>query len=154
MYRKCQNRLTYNARTVEVQVLNLELKSLVYGEHNAKNRHVVIGILPPICRNYKSGNGCIHGHRCLYRHADGEEKPSKRSKKEGTQGAVAILKENKVQGCVSHNSDPKKSIYSTECWRIEIERFVGTHLKILRKHLVPNSKSGKKRAIWRSYPKM
>ena len=48
---------------------------------------------PPLCRSYKSGNGCTHGHRCQNRHADGEEKPSKRSKKEGTQGAVAILKE-------------------------------------------------------------
>ena len=37
-----------------------------------------------------------------------EEKPSKRSKSESTQGAVAILKRSK--GCVSHNSDPKKSI--------------------------------------------
>ena len=35
---------------------------------------------PPVCRNYQSGNGCIHGHRCLYRHAEGEEKPSKKSK--------------------------------------------------------------------------
>ena len=34
----------------------------------------------------------------------------RRSKSESTQGAVAILKEKKVQGCVSHNSAPKKSI--------------------------------------------
>ena len=53
-----------------------------------------------MCRNYKSGSRC-----CLYRH----EKPSKRLKSESTQGAVAILKEEKVQGCVSLNSDPKKS---------------------------------------------
>ena len=32
-----------------------------------------------------------------------------KSKKESTQGAVAILRQ-KVQGCVSQNSDPKKSI--------------------------------------------
>ena len=24
---------------------------------------------PPVCRNYKSGNRCIHGDNCLYRHA-------------------------------------------------------------------------------------
>ena len=65
---------------------------------------------PPVCRDYKSGNRCIHGDNCLYRHDDGEEKPSKKSKKESTHGAVAILKEKKVQGCVSQNSDPKKSI--------------------------------------------
>ena len=48
--------------------------------------------------------------KCLCRHADGEEKPTKRSKKESTQGAVAILKHGKVQGCISQNSQPKKSI--------------------------------------------
>ena len=58
---------------------------------------------PPVCHRCKSGNGCIYGHCCQYRHADGEEKPSKRSKTESTQGAVAILRQNKVQGCVSQN---------------------------------------------------
>ena len=48
---------------------------------------------PPVCRIYKFGIRCIHGSNCLYRHADSEEKPSKRSKSESTQGAVAILKE-------------------------------------------------------------
>ena len=62
-----------------------------------------------MCRNYKSGNRCIQGNNCLYRHADGEEKPSKRSKSESTRGTVAILTEEKVQGCVSQHSDPKKS---------------------------------------------
>ena len=50
---------------------------------------------PPVCRNYTSGNRCIHGSDCLYRHADGEEKPSKKSKQESTQVAVAILKEKR-----------------------------------------------------------
>ena len=54
-----------------------------------------------MCRNFKSGNRCIHGSNCLYRHADGEEKPGKKSMSESTQGAVAIQKENKIQGCVS-----------------------------------------------------
>ena len=65
---------------------------------------------PPVCREYKCGKRCIYGKSCLYRHADGREKPSKKSKKESTQGAVSILKEKKVQGCASQNSDPKKSI--------------------------------------------
>ena len=65
---------------------------------------------PPVCRHYKSESQCIYGNHCLFRHADAEETPSKRSKREGTQEAVAILKENQVQGCVSQNSDPKKSI--------------------------------------------
>ena len=65
---------------------------------------------PPVCRNYKSESRCIYGSNCLFRHADGEEKPRKRSKKESTQGAVAILKHREFRGCVSQNSDPKKSI--------------------------------------------
>ena len=40
---------------------------------------------------------------------DGEEKPSKRWKRESTQGAVAILRQ-KFQGCVFQNSDPQKSV--------------------------------------------
>ena len=35
---------------------------------------------PPVCRNYKSGNGRIHGHRCRCRHADGEENLAKKSR--------------------------------------------------------------------------
>ena len=63
-----------------------------------------------MCRNYKSESRWIYGSNCLFRLADGEEMPSKRSKKESAQGAVAFLKQRKVQGCVSQNSDPKKSI--------------------------------------------
>ena len=63
-----------------------------------------------MCRNYKSERRCFYGSNCLFRHADGEEGLRKRSKKESTHGAVAILKHRKVQGCVSQNSDPKKSI--------------------------------------------
>ena len=99
---------------------------------------------PPVCRNFKSGNRCIHGNNCLYRHADGEEKPSKRSKSESTQGPVVILKEKKVQGCESQNSDAKKSILR-KAGQNEIERFGGTRCKILRTHLVRYSKFGKEK---------
>ena len=46
LHRKWRNTLTYNARTVDVRVLKRELESLVYGEQNAKDRHVVVCILP------------------------------------------------------------------------------------------------------------
>ena len=109
LYRGEEDRLTTNARKVQRPDLRLELKfPCPWGARCRKSscdyRH------PPVCRNHKSGNRCIHGNNCMYRHADGEEKPSKRSKSESTQGAVAILTEKKVQGCVSQNSDPKKSI--------------------------------------------
>ena len=107
---------------------------------------------PPACRNYKSGNRCIHGSNCLHRHADGEEKPSKKSKKESTQGEVAILKEKKgPRLCISKFRS--KEVYSAKNWANEIERFGGTRNKIRRTHLVRNSNSGKKRAISRRYPK-
>ena len=79
-----------------------------------------------MCRNYKSESRCIYGSSCLFRHADGEEKSRKRSKKESTQGAVAILTHREFQGCVSQNSDPKKS-NSTESWTCERERLGATH---------------------------
>ena len=62
--------------------------------------------------------------------------PARGPEKEGTQGSVAILKE-KIQGCVSQNSDPMNSILTESC-RIGIERFGGTHPEILRAHLVRN----------------
>ena len=75
-------------------------------------------------KGFRARYRCIHGNNCLYRHADGEEKPSKKSKKESTQGAVAIPKEkNKVHGCVSKLIS--KEVYSAESWANEIERFGG-----------------------------
>ena len=118
-------------------------------EQDVENRRVIICILPCVV-NYKSGNRFIHGNNCLHRHADGEEKPSKSSKCDSTQRAVAILtEEKKAQGCGSQNSDPKK-VYSAEN---EVERFGGTRIQILRTHLVRSSNPGKKRAISRRYPK-
>ena len=103
---------------------------------------------PPVCHNYKSGHRCIHGQRCLRRHADGEEKPSKRSKRESTQGAVAILRQKKSPR-LGISKFRSKEVYSTKIWASEIARFGGTHHKIPMTHLVRNSNSGKKRAIQR-----
>ena len=92
---------------------------------------------PPQCRGYKSGNRCIYGHRCLFRHADGEKKPSARSRKEGTQTAVAILRGKKgPRLCISKLRSTE--FCSTESWRIGIERFDGTHYENLRMHVVRN----------------
>ena len=83
-----------------------------------------------MCRDFKSGNRCIYGNYCLFRHADGEEKPSKRSKRESTQGAVAILKQRSPRLCISKFRS--EEVYSTETWASQIERFGGTHHKILK----------------------
>ena len=55
---------------------------------DVKDRHVIFDTLP--CVVISSGNRCIYGNGC-----DGEEKPSKKSKKESSQGAVAILREKR-----------------------------------------------------------
>ena len=70
---------------------------------------MIFGILPCVVITSLKADAFMAIIACFWR-ADGEEKPSKRSKRESTQGAVAILKHRKVQGCVSQNSDPKKSI--------------------------------------------
>ena len=114
---------------------------------DVKDCGVIFDILPCVV-HYKSGNRCIYGNDCLYRHADGEEKPSKKSKKESTQGAVAILRQQRVQGCASHKSDPKKS-FLRKAGQTRLNASARTHHKILRTHVVRNSNSGKKRAISR-----
>ena len=87
-----------------------EKKILVYREQDVENRRVIVGILPCVVITSLE-TGASMGNSCLYRHADGEETPSKRSKSESTHWAVAIRKKKKkVQGCVSLNSEPKKSI--------------------------------------------
>ena len=61
--------------------LRQELKFLFYEEARCRTSSCDYR-RPPVCRKYKSGNRCTHGKNCLYRHADGGEKPSKKSKKE------------------------------------------------------------------------
>ena len=77
---------------------------------DVENRRVIIGILPCVVITSLETGASMAVINCLCLHADGEEKPSKRSKSESTPGAIAILKEKKVQGWVSQNSAPKKSI--------------------------------------------
>ena len=88
---------------------------------------------------------CICGSNCLYRHTDGEENPSKKSKKESTQGAVAILKKKKrkIQGCVSQNSGPKKSILR-KAEKTRLNASAG-HTKKYQEELGTKFKSGKEK---------
>ena len=64
---------------------------------------------PPVCQNYKSETECKFGRTCFFRHVEAEEKPSKKSKKGGVIGSVALLKESRQLGCVSQDSYPRKS---------------------------------------------
>ena len=65
---------------------------------------------PPVCPNYKSEKGCIHGDKCHFRHVEADGKPNKKFKKGGAKGPVAILKEFLQLGCASQDSYPRNSI--------------------------------------------
>ena len=69
-----------------------------------------------------------------------------------SRGTVAIMRREKGPRLYI-SKFRSNEFYSTESWRIGIERFGGTHHEILRMHLVRNWNSGKKRAIWRRCPK-
>ena len=65
---------------------------------------------PPVCQNYTSEKGCVHGVKCHVRHVEAEGKPSKRSKKGGAKGSVSILKESFQLSCVSQDFSPRNSV--------------------------------------------
>ena len=44
--------------------------------------------------------GCACGNKCYFRHVEADEKPSKKSKKGGAKGSVALLKESIQLRCV------------------------------------------------------
>ena len=53
---------------------------------------------------------------CNFRHCEAEEKPSKKSKKGGAKGSVALLMESLQLGCVSQDFHPRKSVLREENW--------------------------------------
>ena len=67
-----------------------------------------------MCQNYKSETGCICGEKCRFRHVEAEERPSKKTKKGGAKGSVALSKESPKLGRVSQDSYPRKSFLREE----------------------------------------
>ena len=49
------------------------------------------------------------GRKWFFRHVEADERPSKKSKKGGAKGSVALEKESTQFGCVSQDSYPRKS---------------------------------------------
>ena len=62
---------------------------------------------PPECLFYKSENGCRFGEKCSYLHRQVDEQPSKRSKKNGDESAVAMLKKHE-----QHHSTGRPTVYA------------------------------------------
>ena len=56
---------------------------------------------PPVCQNCKSESGYKKSSKCHFRHVEADEKPSKKSKKGGAKGSVALLNESAQLGCIS-----------------------------------------------------
>ena len=77
-----------------------------------KIRHVIIGILPYVITT--SLRPCIYSKQCRFRHVEAEEKPSKKSKKGGSKGSVAMLNESLQLACEAQDSCPRKSILHKE----------------------------------------
>ena len=146
--RKWIHRLTWKAWTVQRPVLRWKLRILCLRlsrwKISSRNfRH------HPVCRGYKSGNRCIHGYRCLYRH-DGEWKPSARPRRRYSRISCYSEKKKRPRLCIRRFWS--KEFYSTESWRIGIERFGGTHLKFsgCTRYKVEFLK---KKVIWGPYSK-
>ena len=78
-----------------------------------RTRHVICGILPCVKTTILRQDEKF-GRTCFFRHVKAEEKPSKKSKKGGAKGSVALLKESTQLGCVSEDSYPRKSIQRAE----------------------------------------
>ena len=105
----------------------------------------------PVCRGCKSGNRCICGIRCLFRHAHGEKKPSARPKKEGTQGAVDILRQGNPRLCILKTQIQWILFHGKlKNWDWTLRRDPPRSFQD-----APGTKlnSGEKRTIWRHYPK-
>ena len=64
---------------------------------------------PPECLFYKSESGCRSGEKCSNAHRQVNEQPSKKSQKNGSKSAVAILKITRQWGCVFQDMEPPKS---------------------------------------------
>ena len=84
-------------------------KKPVYGWQDEKNRRVIISIIPCVVIASRESDAFV----AFVAKIDMlmvRSNLSARSRKEGTQGAVAIPREKRVQGCVSQNSDPRNSV--------------------------------------------
>ena len=68
----------------------------------------------PVCQNYKFKTGWTFDNTCFFRHVEAKEKPSKKSKKGGAKGSVALLKESRRLNCVSQDPHPRKSTLREE----------------------------------------
>ena len=63
----------------------------------------------PVCQNYMTESGCKFCTNCIFRHKEVDSQPTKKPKKSGGKGSVALLKNSRQSGCVFQDSEPPKS---------------------------------------------
>ena len=124
----------YSLVEIKAPVLGLKISCLC--GQDVKHRRVIIGILPWVVVTSLETDAIMAIVACFDMLMMRRNPPRGREKK-GTQGAVAILKGKKGPR-LSISELRSNEFYSTENWRIGIERFGGTHHEILRMHLVRN----------------
>ena len=92
---------------------------------------------PPECLIYKSASGYKNGDKCRFWHVEADWQLSKKLKKSGVIGSVALLKESVQFGCPSQDSYPRKSI-------LRKERTLGSNhtVKFSKGTLAPYKNSG------------
>ena len=112
-----------------------ESRAKISSNESVRTRRVIIGTLPYV-EITSLRLGCIYDNDCCSRHFEAEEKPSKKSKKGGAKGSVALLMESLQLGCVSQDSHPRKSVLREENWD-QI-----TPSKFLQGHATPQQNSG------------
>ena len=65
-----------------------------------------------VCENYEFETGCIYGNKCFFRHVEADEKPSKKSKKDGAKDQLLVEWVHTIGLCISRFLS-EKIIYST-----------------------------------------
>ena len=93
---------------------------------------------PPECLFHKTKSGCRFGEKCSYAHRQVDEKPSKRSQKNGDKSAVVFLKITRPFGCVFQDMEPpklssilrKSSAMQKPIQRVRFTKAVARHAKI------------------------
>ena len=76
-------------------------------KETARNRHVIIGMLPYVKNT--NPNRDANSAKSV-RHTEVDSQPSKKPKKSGGKGSVALLKNSKQLGCVFQDMGPKRSV--------------------------------------------
>ena len=110
-------------------------------EERVQNRCVTSGTLP--CANITS----LNPDACMvtsvsFLHTEAGGQPSKKSKKGGSRGSLALLQENIQFGCVSHDGPQRKSVLR-ENGKVWIE----LHSQFLKEHEASRENTGKERSI-------